>query len=214
MEDLPELATPRLADLPDGCLELVFTLLPGRSAAALLQTCRHLRRTLAAPASIAAWMERCHGGGVAVLRCCRRRKPSVGAHLLGMGVAPTVQHLCEAAESGCEQILEQLLRAAAPGVAAGALDPIGETPLHRAAECGHAECVARLLAAPGVSVDSQDADGRAPLHAAAEAGRRECVALLLAAPGVAVHARDSEGRTPLRLAAEAGHAECAQLLRG
>ncbi len=73
--------------------------------------------------------------------------------------------------------MEQLLDV---GVAMGAADAAGWTPLAWAAAGGHATCVSLLLEA-GAGVGSLDDQGRLPLHWAAERGRAHVVALLVPA---------------------------------
>eukprot|EP00959_Pyramimonas_sp_CCMP1952_P144246 3019842-Pyramimonas_sp.AAC.3 len=53
----------------------------------------------------------------------------------------------------------------------------GGSPIHFAAQCGHAEAI-RLLLASGASANAS-ANGVTALHLAAEAGSAACVACLL-----------------------------------
>ena len=55
----------------------------------------------------------------------------------------------------------------------------GSTALHWAARCGHAECVALLLADPAVHMDVQNKLGDTPLHGAAWKNARDVVEMLL-----------------------------------
>ena len=118
----------------------------------------------------------------------------------------------------------------------------GATPLHRAADCGHAEMTALLLAR-GADVGVKDARGRTALvlaahdagtrkmkpspevaeillqggvaediFAAAIRGRNERVTQLLAADSSQSNARDAGGATPLHFAAWNGQKEMAELL--
>ena len=82
-----------------------------------------------------------------------------------------------------------------------------ETPLHRAADNGHAEVVAALLAA-GATKDLKDKWGDTPLANAAENGHAEVVAALLAA-GAAVKGSEAA----LLDARLDGHAEVVTMLR-
>jgi hypothetical protein len=85
----------------------------------------------------------------------------------------------------------------------------GATPLHWAAQEGHAGVVQLLLRA-GAGVNRQDGDGRTPLHCAAWRGQGEIVEILLntgADPGM----RSKSGETPLHEAS--GHKAVAKRLR-
>jgi ankyrin repeat protein len=72
-------------------------------------------------------------------------------------------------------------------------DEDGRTPLHWAADLGHAAAVRALLAA-GADPDVQDAEGMTPLHCAAVCEHRVVCELLLAA-GADAHLQDADGET-------------------
>jgi ankyrin repeat protein len=90
-------------------------------------------------------------------------------------------------------------------------DQLGATPLHEAAEVGHAEVV-RLLLSKGADVNAKTTTGRlTPLHVAAGKGHRE-VAETLINSGADVNAKDHSGDTPLHLTVTWGRKEIASLL--
>lgn len=82
-------------------------------------------------------------------------------------------------------------------------DILGWTPMHSAAQAGHAEVV-RALCMAGATVDATDKDRWTPLHVAAGAGHADVVATLRTA-GATVNAADKCGWTPLHAAALEGH---------
>jgi len=84
------------------------------------------------------------------------------------------------------------------------------TALHRAAEQGDVETLARRLAA-GDPVDARDDRGMTPLHRAAIAGQLEAASLLLDR-GADPNARAEGDMTPLHFAALLAHPELAGLL--
>ncbi|WP_165247992.1 ankyrin repeat domain-containing protein [Paludisphaera soli] len=86
------------------------------------------------------------------------------------------------------------------------------TPLHWAAQSGHAD-VAGLLIESGARVDGPSRDGSTPLHWAAQQGHVEAARLLLRA-GAWANRKDGQGRTPLHSAAWRGWAEVVELLLG
>ena len=96
------------------------------------------------------------------------------------------------------------------GAVIDALDWSGRTPLHWAAQFGHAD-VANLLIPNGAEVDRQGNDGSTALHWAAREGHHEVVRLLLA-HGAKPDMTDHEGRTPLHLAAWRGKLEAVEEL--
>lgn len=82
-------------------------------------------------------------------------------------------------------------------------DGEGGTPLHRAAEVGHDECVALLLAL-GADVHWRGRYGLTPLHVAAFHGHTGCVEQVLMA-GADLGEKGADGSTPLHNAALNGH---------
>jgi hypothetical protein len=88
--------------------------------------------------------------------------------------------------------------------------PVAKTPLHAAAENGHAEMI-QLLLSKGADVNARTASGYTPLHLAAKNGHGLCARILLDA-GANVNAQSDNGETPLYLAAGNGHGEMVQLL--
>lgn len=78
------------------------------------------------------------------------------------------------------------------------------TALHFAAENGHDNIVAQLLAAGFRQLDAQSGKGHTALHLAASNGHPKVVAQLLAA-GSSLSIVDMQRRTPLHLAALRGH---------
>ena len=82
-------------------------------------------------------------------------------------------------------------------------DDLGRTPLHNAAERGHA-AMASLLLDSGADVNLQipDEADRTALHLAVDGGHAAAVAVLAAAANVSLDARDDSDLTPLLLAGE------------
>lgn len=90
-----------------------------------------------------------------------------------------------------------------------------ETPLTKAAECGHAGVVFLLLEA-GADVNRRDGNLRMPLHHAVRRGDRQIARMLLTA-GADVDAQTSDdyygqGPTPLMVAARIGNDDMVRLL--
>ncbi|XP_013378972.1 ankyrin repeat, PH and SEC7 domain containing protein secG [Lingula anatina] len=84
------------------------------------------------------------------------------------------------------------------------------TPLHRAADCGHTQCV-QLLLQHEADANIQDMLRETPLHLAAVNGHTQCVQLLLQ-HGADTSIQDEFEMTPLHIAARCGHTQCVQLL--
>ena len=102
------------------------------------------------------------------------------------------------------------------GASRMARDSKQNTPLHRAAYCGHLSCVVRLLGSPGdykltpEELNATEAQGVTPLHLAAFAGYTHCCGALLAA-GARLDAAAADGSTP-RMVAQLAHPANAELL--
>ena len=85
-----------------------------------------------------------------------------------------------------------------------ATDPLGRTPLHRAALSGAAGAARELAEGEAARTGARDSSGRTPLHCAADAGHWECAAVLLSL-GADAAAADDNGDSALHLALRAGH---------
>ncbi|PSN42764.1 hypothetical protein C0J52_10668 [Blattella germanica] len=94
----------------------------------------------------------------------------------------------------------------------GAVDDLGKTALHYAAQGGHVQVCASLIAAEGVDVNAKDNALRTPLHEASERDSAPLVRLLLQ-NGADTTLRDCAGKTPLHSSAASGHFEiCTSIL--
>ena len=113
----------------------------------------------------------------------------------------TAQRMIHAtAAVGNDVLLEQLLTGT--GVSPSEQDQYGRTPLHIAAQKGHAKTVQKLLAM-GSSVTVADFEHSTPLHEAASSGSHQClISILDKEPRV--DAENQRGQTPLLVAAAAG----------
>jgi hypothetical protein len=109
-------------------------------------------------------------------------------------VAACAKALIPAAKRGDLDQIQQLLRV--EGVDVNFANEKDQTALHAAAENGHVEVVADLLA-KGVDVNARNQQGQTPLHLAALEGHAAVVAALLA-KGAAVNAMDVRDQTALQ----------------
>jgi hypothetical protein len=80
----------------------------------------------------------------------------------------------------------------------------GTTPLHLAAQNGHATVVKTLLEVRGIATEPVDESNRTPLLLAAAAGHEAVVRLLLGADGVKPNFMNGDYQTPLSLAVRYG----------
>ncbi|KAG7352505.1 ankyrin repeat domain protein [Nitzschia inconspicua] len=122
--------------------------------------------------------------------------------------------LHRAAQSGCEAMVQLLLRTRAKH----RLDQPDlhhhATPLHFAVQGYSSRGSARvveLLAEKGANVDHQDKSGMSPLHIASRSGAVDIVRVLLER-NAQVSVTSSDGKTPLHVAVEAGHLDMVRLL--
>eukprot|EP01137_Pigoraptor_chileana_P002762 Opistho-2@42041 len=84
------------------------------------------------------------------------------------------------------------------------------TPLHAAAQHGHADIV-QLLLEVGAEPNARTSGGQAALHYACQYNHAEVAEMLLARRSK-TNARDNAGNTPLHMCSANGHVRCAQLL--
>ncbi|CAN0006370.1 unnamed protein product [Choristocarpus tenellus] len=89
-------------------------------------------------------------------------------------------------------------------------DPYGYTPLHWAAQKGHADIV-RLLVGNGALVNVRDKWKRTPLHRAAKEGHVEVVKALLEA-GAEINAQGDANWTPLHCGSFHGRLDVVKML--
>lgn len=122
--------------------------------------------------------------------------------------------LFEAVKKGDKAEVEALL---AKGADVNAKDknPVGQTPLHYAADTTYGrKDVAQLLLAKGADVNAMDNNGATPLHMTVgrESEAKKDIAELLLTKGADVNARDNTGWTPLFRAVSAPNKDFAQWL--
>lgn len=115
--------------------------------------------------------------------------------------------LLEAAKVGDTSQVRRLMAIGAPFASDG---PIGNSPLHLAAQNGHYETCDRLLSA-GMNKDARNKVDKTPLHLAATEGHTDIVHLLLRS-GVNVNACDMLRMTALHWACDRGHTSIVRLL--
>ncbi len=116
----------------------------------------------------------------------------------------TGQQLAKAAYDGDAAKVSTLLSTPGAQSFINYQDAHGSTPLHAAAENGHATVTEKLIAAR-CNVDLQNKAGATPLHLAAEDGHAAVMRQLLKAR-FNVDLRAEDGTIPLHLAAAKGHA--------
>ncbi|XP_068952049.1 ankyrin repeat domain-containing protein 37 isoform X2 [Petaurus breviceps papuanus] len=98
-----------------------------------------------------------------------------------------------------------------PGSAVNApRDACGQSPVHLAAQAGHAFFLLWQLQA-GADLNQQDAFGEAPIHKAAKIGSLECLSLLVASDAL-IDLRNKNGQTAEDLAWSCGFLQCAKFL--
>lgn len=106
------------------------------------------------------------------------------------------------------KIAEQLLDA---GASIGMEDSHGRTPLHLAAQRGHAEFI-RYLLLHGADIEAKTSTGQTPLHMAAANLHVEATRVFLSS-GADIDVQDYSGMTPLHFAACARNMETYDLLK-
>ncbi|XP_050300756.1 transient receptor potential channel pyrexia [Anthonomus grandis grandis] len=98
------------------------------------------------------------------------------------------------------------------GADVGEVEFSGMSPIHLAAELGHAQCLKIMLETKGVNVNARTKEkDQTPLHLAAEGGNAECIDVLLN-KGADANVKNYRLQTPLYLAARAQSYESVELL--
>ena len=87
----------------------------------------------------------------------------------------------------------------------------GVTPLHLAAERGHADVVTQLLARKEIELNPLTKNGMSPLCVAAKHGHADVVSVLLDKQGIDVNQANNDAQSPLLSAVEGGHANIVDL---
>lgn len=102
----------------------------------------------------------------------------------------------------------------AEGADVGQVEYSGLSPIHLAADLGHAQCLKIMLEVKGINVNAKTRErDLTALHLAAEGGYVECIEVLLE-KGADTNAKNHRGQTPLHLAARAQAFDCVELLLG
>lgn len=116
------------------------------------------------------------------------------------------KQLLEACKEGDTAEVKSLIQNGAPFTT----DWLGTSPLHFAAQYGHADTTEVLLKV-GVSRDTRTKVDRTPLHIAAQEGHLDIVSLLVTY-GADLDAKDLLRMTPLHWAVERGHRDVVECL--
>ncbi|KAL6862735.1 hypothetical protein ACO1O0_002973 [Amphichorda felina] len=87
-----------------------------------------------------------------------------------------------------------------------------DSPLHLAADKGHEDMVALLLASPRIAPDQRNGERQTPLWLAMSQGHIGIVRQLMDTGKVDVDYKDYQGLTPLAIAAQKGHVDMVKLL--
>jgi ankyrin repeat protein/L-ascorbate metabolism protein UlaG (beta-lactamase superfamily) len=132
----------------------------------------------------------------------------LGAAVLGLSPAAPAAEIHDAVRAGDLSRIKAIL--AKDPKAVNALDDLGQSPLHLAAEGGRKDVV-DLLISRGADIKAVARDGRNLLHCAAAGGLVDLMDRLLK-DGFRVDGPDRYGRTPLLKASSAGSDAAAEFL--
>ncbi|XP_018334781.1 transient receptor potential channel pyrexia-like [Agrilus planipennis] len=135
-----------------------------------------------------------------------------GARLSALTANPNMSHesvlhcAVRANAIGCVRLFT------AEGADVGQVEHSGMSPIHLAADLGHAQCLGIMLEIKGININAR-AKGRdmTALHLAAEGGYVECIEMLLG-KGADANLRNHRGQTALHLAARAQSLDAVELL--
>ncbi|GBN68931.1 Ankyrin-2 [Araneus ventricosus] len=146
-------------------------------------------------------------------------------------ILPVNEELLEAAQSGDSEKVNYLMKQ--PGIEVNTVDRNGNTPLHLAAEKGHAGVVKIFLESEDINVNAKNLDksklvypvhsgddaarkkltnGKAALHLAVKNGHFEVVKLLINHIEIDVNTMDKYGQSCLQLAVSNNFTEIGKLL--
>jgi ankyrin repeat protein len=153
-------------------------------------------------------------GWTPLLEACAHGHLNVVQYLLPISSANTKPKngrtpLHVASRNGCLSIVQHLLSTSTDSVDTG--DPIGNTALHRACQCGHLHLVQCLIEA-GANVEVVNKHGNTAMHFASLLGHLELVVHLHSKARCNVHAANELGQTALHWASANGHLEVVRYL--